>query len=38
MCQREKVDSKVLKKFYMYKYEGNIGEAVEYEETLCHEV
>ena len=34
MCQSEKDESKVCKKFYMQ----NIGEAVEKEEKLCHEV
>ena len=35
MCWSEKSDYNVLKKFYMLKIDGNIGEAVEQEEKLC---
>ena len=38
ICWNEKGDSKVLYKFTCRKCEGNIGEAVEQEEKLCHEV
>ena len=38
MCRGEMGDSTVFKKFYMKKYEGNIGEAMEQDEKLCDEV
>ena len=38
MCQIEKGDSNVFKKLRSRKFEGNIGEAVDQEETLCDEV
>ena len=38
MCLSEKGESKVFKKFFILKCEGNIGEAVEQEEKLCDDV
>ena len=38
MCRSERGDTKVLKKYYMQKCEGDIGEEVEQEEKLCDEV
>ena len=38
MCQGEICVSKVFEKFAHTKYEENIGESVEQEETLCDEV
>ena len=38
MCLSEKGDSKVFKKCYLKKFDGNTGEAVEHEEKLCDEV